>query len=224
MSPKVFSRELPAVLIIIMGIGFLLDGLGVWEFGPVLADWWPVGIILAGLLNLLSHWRYPLWPVFVMTAGILLLLQETGVLNFDVWEVVWPMALIVLGISIIYKRATGRQREINDDAVGLFGAFSGYELASISKNFKGGWITILFGGAKLDLRQAVIKRQADLEIFTAFGGAEIIVPKDWRIIMNGIPLFGGWEDKTTKIDSHDSAPELSIHGVCMFGGVEVKNT
>jgi hypothetical protein len=39
----------------------------------------------------------------VLALGILLLLQNLGILHADVWQVLWPVILILLGLSIVIK-------------------------------------------------------------------------------------------------------------------------
>jgi hypothetical protein len=74
----------------------------------------------------------------------------------------------------------------------------------------------------VDLRQAGIESRADISVFVWWGGVEIKVPPTWRVRMDGLPLLGGWEDKTTPPES-SSAPELRVHVTAVMGGVEVKN-
>ena len=40
--------------------------------------------------------------------GILLLLKQLGVIYGDVWDYLWPLALIALGASMIFDRRRNR--------------------------------------------------------------------------------------------------------------------
>jgi hypothetical protein len=81
----------------------------------------------------------------------------------------------------------------------------------------------LFGGIELDLTDAEMKNGATVDVFTAFGGIDIRVPDGWIIKTSGLPIFGGWEDKTRKPRDANKAPVLNIAGTCLFGGVSIKN-
>ncbi|MCB2230716.1 hypothetical protein KQH82_08365 [bacterium] len=41
--------------------------------------------------------------VLLLILGVLLLLREMGLIYGNVWDYVWPIALIALGASMIFK-------------------------------------------------------------------------------------------------------------------------
>jgi hypothetical protein len=61
-----------------------------------------------------------------------------------------------------------------------------------------------------------------LELTAAFGGLDIILPKDWRLDIDGIPLFGGWSNKTISPSSSEG-PVLKVRCLAMFGAIDAKN-
>jgi hypothetical protein len=79
------------------------------------------------------------------------------------------------------------------------------------------------GGVELDLRNAQIKEgeEAVLDTFALWGGVEITVPENWRVVGQVMPLMGGFENKTRA--SGASGPVLIVKGTAVMGGVEVKN-
>jgi hypothetical protein len=107
--------------------------------------------------------------------------------------------------------------------VSSFNVFSGSEIASHSKEFKGGSISSIFGGAEVDLRDAVPVAGAELDVFTAFGGIEVTVPQGWQVAARGLPLFGAIENVTAKEQLPDNAPTLSVNATVLFGGLEIKH-
>lgn len=40
----------------------------------------------------------------ILALGVLFLLENLGVLNGDIWDYLWPLAIIALGISILVKK------------------------------------------------------------------------------------------------------------------------
>lgn len=103
--------------------------------------------------------------------------------------------------------------------------FSGFNVKNASQNFRGGNITAIFGGVVVDLREASIlkEQEARIDVLIAFGGAEIFVPKGWNVIIKGIPIFGGWDNKTVNNNFDTNSPTLKINSFVMFGGFEVEN-
>lgn len=82
----------------------------------------------------------------------------------------------------------------------------------------------MFGGATLDLREAALQPGARVDALALFGGVEVIVPVGWRVELSGLPIFGGYSDKTS--GQHllpPDSPVLSMVATALFGGVEVKN-
>lgn len=94
---------------------------------------------------------------------------------------------------------------------------------------KGEWIVpgqltafALFGGVELDLTRATFAH-ADTEIqaVAVFGGVEITVPEGLTVQVDGIGIFGGF-DQRAEGPGEAGSPVLRIKGVAFFGGVDVK--
>lgn len=108
------------------------------------------------------------------------------------------------------------------DVVAVFGAV---RRNVYSKNFKGGEIVSVFGGAEINLSQASFQeKQIVIESVQIFGGAKMIIPADWVIHNEAVAVFGGIEDKRPQPTSI-TAPEkmLVLKGFVMFGGIEIKS-
>lgn len=93
----------------------------------------------------------------------------------------------------------------------------------LSKNFKGGDITIFMGGAEINLSQADIQGTAALDITQIMGGTKIIVPPHWEVRSQLTSVFGNIEDKRTNIGNTDPNKVLIIDGSSVFGGIEIRN-
>ena len=93
----------------------------------------------------------------------------------------------------------------------------------ISKNFKGGDITIFMGGAEINLSQADIQGSASLDITQIMGGTKLIVPSNWEVRSQLTSVFGNIEDKRQNIGNTDPQKVLIIDGTSVFGGIEIRN-
>jgi predicted membrane protein len=91
-----------------------------------------------------------------------------------------------------------------------------------SKSFKGGEINAFMGGCELDLRDADIEGEVEINVFALMGGIQIAVPPDWNVNARVTPFMGGMEDKTR---SSERSPDkrLTLSGFVMMGGIEVTN-
>jgi hypothetical protein len=83
-------------------------------------------------------------------------------------------------------------------------------------------VTCVFGGAELDLRDAVLPgREITMHVTCVFGGAEIIVPPEMRVVDTGSAIFGGREIAGDSEETGPDSPVLRLTGNCVFGGIEV---
>jgi len=91
-----------------------------------------------------------------------------------------------------------------------------------SQNFRGGDLTAIMGGGKLDLREAQIQeKEAVLDIFTLMGGIEIQIPAGWIVEPRFTPILGGYQDRTTRVSQ--SNQRLVINGTAIMGGITIFN-
>jgi predicted membrane protein len=223
------KRSLWGALLILIGVGFLCETLGVFDFSYALKTWWPLIFIAIGIIQLLTKSTSYFGGFIFIFIGTMLQLRELGILPFSFSEVFWPSVLILIGIKVILPKSTKSplNGEISEDVLDHFVAFSGINSRSISRNFKGGSIFAAFGGVDVDLRDAGLSPEgAMLELTAAFGGIDVKVPENWNIVITGVPIFGGWEDKTrNKYNSqlNSNTPVLKIKCVAAFGGIEIKN-
>lgn len=221
MKTTLLSRTLLGSLIVLVGAGFLLDGLRLWDFSGFVTTWWPLLIVCLGGISLLANPRLWVWPSVIVIAGVLLQLRQANVVDFKVWSVVWSLAIVVTGLSLLFHHNQGK-RTTSDKTSELFVVFSGTDDRNNSDNYTGGTLSAIFGGINLDLRGSNIKDKATLDVFTFFGGADLRVPEGWRVQTVGVPILGGWENKAAKPTSKN-APTLIVRGTCIFGGISVKN-
>ncbi|HUP18009.1 MAG TPA: hypothetical protein VM848_18420 [Acidimicrobiia bacterium] len=215
------ARVLFGSVVTVFGALLMLDYADVLNAGDVVETWWPAVIVVAGLMALWANPQHWMMPLVVTAAGVVLLLRSTDVV--DSLAVAGPVLLILVGLLVIFGRGLNQRVIATADRVNTFNVFSGTEVASHSDNFAGGSVGALFGGAEIDLRDAQPAPGAALDVFVAFGGAEIKVPEGWQVITHGMPIFGGFENVTAKERIPIGAPVLDINATVIFGGLEVKH-
>jgi predicted membrane protein len=219
---KHIVRTLWGIGLIAFGVTALLGSLDIIDFKNFINDWWPLLIIVGGLLMFISNPRQYIWPLFVVLWGILLQLRELDVFNFNVWEVLWPILIITVGLSIIFNRAQSHKGASKNELDDLSAIFGGNTTKNHSSDYKGGDITAMFGGVELDLRKATITKEAAINVFALCGGITITVPENWTVKSQINPIMGGVENKTTPpIESN--GPVLIISGDVIMSGVEIKH-
>jgi Cell wall-active antibiotics response 4TMS YvqF len=111
----------------------------------------------------------------------------------------------------------------SEDYIDATTVLGGIHKNILSKNFKGGDITIFMGGAEINLSQADIQGTASLDITQIMGGTKLIVPANWEVRSQLTSVFGNIEDKRQNIGNTDPQKVLIIDGTSVFGGIEIRN-
>jgi hypothetical protein len=81
----------------------------------------------------------------------------------------------------------------------------------------------VMGGAELDFREALLgPGVTEVQVYTLWGGVEIIVPPGIHVESHGIALLGGFEHAASGArEPAPGAPTLRITGVALMAGVEI---
>lgn len=206
-----------------LGVGILLDQLEVWNFGQIVSMWWPLIFIIIGIIHLINYKTSSpvLGILFLIIGGVILASKWTDV---NLTAFIWPLIFIFIGLFVIFSRFKQHKVPDSEHYLKAFSLFSGTEFRSQSPNLQGGDITAIFGGAEIDLRDSIISEDgATLNLTTAFGGIVLIVPENVRIEVSGLPILGGWEDKTRRTTASDQARVIKLNCLTILGGVEIKN-
>lgn len=213
--------------VVTLGVLFMLDSADVLDAGRAIDRWWPVLIVAAGILTLVGRPPSIVRGALLTGAGVVLLLLSTDVLEEQAWDYIWPALVILAGVLIVARwhgrtipRAAGEENVVHSTAI-----FGGPKLICTAQQFRGAWLTAIFGGITLDLRDArPAPEGASINATAAFGGIDILVPKGWRISVRTTPIFGGLDDKTDHSEAPAAdAPTLHVDAVAVFGGVDIKH-
>ncbi|MFH1161405.1 MAG: DUF5668 domain-containing protein [bacterium] len=223
----------------VFGIIVILIGLALLSVntGAIPSSWkyiifsWQMLLITIGVVSLFGKDSYIPGIILILIGGIFII-PKFGVLPFSVHNLFWPAILIAAGLIILF-RGFGRHpfrhhREdlrLEDGYINEENVFGGSKQRVTHQQFKGGKISCVFGGAEVDLTQAALAPgEHTLEISVIFGGATVVVPADWKIILKTSSFLGGFEDKRRLIkESPDPSSVLIIKAEAIFGGGEIKS-
>ncbi|MBI3115454.1 MAG: hypothetical protein HYZ09_03115 [Candidatus Kerfeldbacteria bacterium] len=208
-------------LIILVGLGALLDAIGLLAFWNSFSRWWPALIIVAGLFSWYLTPRSVAGPLVTILIGFGLLVRTLDLVGGQFYAVLWPSSIILIGAWLLVRAPHFHAGEFAGGAFRAFVIFRGSERRISAVGFQGGNVTAILGGVRLDLRGTTYANGATLNLFTAMGGIEVIVGTDVRVTVEGTAIGGGWEDRT---QPHPQATQsLRIRGTSLLGEVEVKS-
>ncbi len=233
------SHLVMGIIVLLVGVLFLLENLGFFYVGDIFR-FWPVILIGLGIARILDGrgLHGMLWGLIVGGVGVVLLTNSLGYIPWNLWRLLWPALLILLGVLILARgfdrhgKWTGPQTfvddtsTISDNVLKEEVVFGGIHRKVTSQDFQGGDATAIFGGIEVDLRGAAITKDViDIEADAIFGGVELMVPDTWDVVVRGTGILGGYEDKThpAPLPEGGKHPRLVIRGSAIFGGVTVRN-
>jgi predicted membrane protein len=106
------------------------------------------------------------------------------------------------------------------DTISIFGAV---RKNILSKDFKGGEITCVLGGAEINFMQADINGRVVLDVTQVLGGTKLLIPSNWDVQPEMIAILGGIEDKRQLNNNISPDKVLVIKGTSILGGIEIKS-
>lgn len=226
------SRIATGLLLIAIGGLLLVENFTDWNFR--FSDWWPALLVVIGIVNLVRR-RSGRWFWGAVTlVGAAFLLD-----SLDVWDIsmrdvgrLWPLILLLIGARFLFghrRRRTSR-REKSDTAqtvdtseINVSCGFGATEQRVTSRNFSGGAVSAIFGGATIDLADAGLAVSSPtVDVSAVFGGVTFVVPDDWSVDIRTTNLFGGSSDERRGTPSA-TGPTLTITGTCIFGGLSIES-
>jgi len=225
------NRAIIGVILVLVGLFLVMRNTG---FFPGFIDHiifsWPMLLVTIGLVITIGSSGGKTSGVIVMAVGAFFLIPEIFRETFDV-NLFWPSIFIIIGIVFIFSKRKGWNSvslspQAGDDYIDYVHVFSGGERQIVSDNFRGGKVTAVFGGSEIDLTKAKLAPGvSELELACVFGGTTIIVPDDWNVKIEVVPVLGGFGDSRKLNPGRiiDTTRQLIIKGAVVFGGGEIKS-
>jgi hypothetical protein len=237
--------------LILIGIGavLLLRNMGFWLPGWLFS--WPMILILVGIYSGFKHnFRNNTWIILIGLGGFFLVSDFIPELGLR--PLFWP--IIIIGAGILFILRPGKNEWMNfkndpdfktspnlpdtslkgsppdgtidrNDYLFVRSVFSGVVKNIMSKNFQGGNISCVFGGAEIDCSQADINGLVFLKLEVVFGGVKLVIPPHWAVQNEIEGLFHGIDDKRrfNPDASINPGKVLVLKGSAVFGGVEIRS-
>jgi predicted membrane protein len=231
------------------GFVVILAGLLLLAFNFDMLPWnlhrlffsWQMLLIAIGVISIASsESRTP--GIILILVGSFFLIPEIFDFHIAFIKLFWPVLLIAIGVMILLKRGFRKpghyhrrryhqwsnpvpDSELDEGYINETNIFSGSKRKITHQVFKGGKISNIFGGAEIDLSQAVLAEgRVELTIECIFGGVTLIVPSDWKVVINVSSVMGGFSDKRNILkEPTDPSRTLVIRGESIFGGGEIKS-
>lgn len=126
-------------------------------------------------------------------------------------------------------QALARRKTVGDETADEFAIATyvgGVERTCRATALRHGSVSVVCGGVDLDLREAVLDPAgATLELSATWGGVNLTVPREWRVLVEDRATLGGVDARVTPPEElPDDAPILRVEATARLGGVAIKAT
>lgn len=224
---KTTKNIILGLFLIVIGVILAGNALKLFDIDIFFKGWWTLFIIVPAFLGLLSD-NDKKGDLIFLIIGILLLLGCNKVIDFDIiWELILPIIIIVIGLSLLFKNTIDKgvskkidelNKKANKDNE-YAAVFSSQDI-KVDDDFEGTNLSAVFGELKLDLSKNKLKKETIINTSCVFGSITIYVPDDVKIIIKSNSIFGSITNK--KEANEKASKTIYINGSCVFGGVDIK--
>ena len=227
---KNLNRAIWGAILVVAAVIIALNSFGVINFNLFFDGWWTLFIIVPSFVGIIKDKKKG-GAVFGLCIGILLLLCSQDIITWDMLgKIIFPLIVAIIGFKMIFSSFKKNKKFKIDDTIKKIkfnendlqrsvAVFCGAELDFNGVVFEGADLITVFGGIDCDLRKAIIEKDTAIKVVCIFGGVDIIVPDNVRVVNNIPTLFGG-VDVINRNNSYEHT--IYVDGVCIFGGVDIK--
>ncbi len=218
------------VAITLVGAALTLASLGFTDTGAVLR-FWPAALVVAGGVGVARAIDGPgrVWSWFWVLIGTWLLARTAGQSQVGFWDLVWPMALVGLGVKLWIDamrrpESTPTPRApLGSSASHLTSILAGSTRVVQEPVFPGASMTTVLGNCTLDLHHSgpPAGGEAVIEVFALLGAHDIIVPEGWTVVSEVTSVGANVDDQRSSFAGRtvipgDTRPRVIIRGVLIL--------
>lgn len=204
--------------------------------------WWFLLVAIGGIFLAVDFYpelniKQLLWPIFIILFGIIMIFKPRRKHKYRRWGKFYEKKYgkdyvekynsyyeNKYGSKVEHSECFAKESSSTDDYVEFTTFMGSVKKNILSKNFKGGEVSNVFGGTELNLSQADIDNTATLELDNVFGGTRLVIPANWEVHSESVSvIMGTIEDKRPVQTSNLDNPKILIlKGTTVMGGIEIK--
>ncbi|HLS30635.1 MAG TPA: DUF5668 domain-containing protein [Flavobacteriaceae bacterium] len=231
---KRLSHVAIGILVIVAGLLVLFRQMGLYIPSWILS--WKMLLVAGGFVLLIKHNFKNTAGYIMVGVGVVFLIRDLGFtwVNSNLF---WPIVIIGIGIAILARSVFSSSSSTSktykaafkdvdsEDVIHVESIFGGVTKNIVSKNFRGGLVSLVFAGAKINLMRVDLEEEAVIDITCVFSGTKLIIPSGWKVKSEVSTIFGGLDDKRPIMPAEmtEESKTLVLRGDCIFGGIEISS-
>ncbi len=210
------------IVLVLFGVCWGGDAVGLWDFNLFFDGWWSLIFIILPVYGMMRH-GVKWFDIAVLLFGIVALLSSVGIIDWEKIRLLFfPALVILIGLSVIFsifKRKPSESFE-REAASKINATFTSNHRHFDGQVYEGGHVDAEFGGVELDLRNAVIDHDITMNVSAVFGDVKIWFPPNVHVIVDNSSVFGGVKNKVRENNALN-VPVVRIRCCAVFGGIEL---
>lgn len=213
------------LLIVALGAFYAGSVLGYWDFKISFDGWWTLFIILPCVVSMGTS-GINLFNSIGAGVGVLLLLNAQEVLANNLGaKLIAPYCIVIVGLCLILRKPIMLRHNgfaglyAANDGDNYYAVFGGNSPRFDGTDFRGANAFAIFGGVNFKLKEATIKRDCTIFVYSIFGSTYISLPSNVRVLVRSIPVFGSVSNKFAPAEGN--APTVYIRAISVFGTTEI---
>lgn len=224
---KNVKRIIWGFILVVAAVIIALNSFDLIDFDIFFDGWWTLFIIVPCFVGLFDKGD-KLGSLLGLALGVCLLLSAQDIIDFSIfWKLLIPILIAYAGLKMIFSSFKKNKTERIIKKIKMNGkdlhngvaVFCGTDMNFDNVVFDGADLCAVFGGVECDLRNAIIDKDVVIKACCVFGGIDIFVPDNVKIVTNTTCIFGGVDvNKENRLAEHT----LYVEGICMFGGIDIK--
>ncbi len=181
--------------------------------------------------------RRTIFGIIFIVAALLKLGNMWGIIQLDwLWQhplsaYFGPLLILYIGVELVissYEHYHGqwllRPVPLGEEGkrIRCSASFGADEYIFRGEPFHGARLDAFFGGIRLDLRDASISEDEEIDIHTFMAAVELLVPRSVSVVVKSHNFLGGVGNHTSG-SLEKKAPCIHVSASNILGGVNIKN-
>ncbi|MGL5541306.1 MAG: LiaF transmembrane domain-containing protein [Erysipelotrichaceae bacterium] len=213
------------ILLILVGVGYLGNAFGWWNFSVFFAGWWTLFLIIPALYSIIQS-GVRMGNFILLGAGVYFFLREQRLITFAITlPMIFSLALILIGVNLIFVNRNSRlHRPISYDTVeknqtpnySTSAVFSSKNIA-LNTHLTTAHLEAVFGNLEVDLSACDLRDTEWIELESVFGSLTLIVNEAVFVSLK--------EDNVLGNVSYNPNPNalysLNVNASAVFGNIRI---
>jgi hypothetical protein len=104
---KIEGQSIFGFIVLLVGLVMLLNGLDIISADISIAKYWPIILIVLGVVKIINYDESSFWGGIILIIGVYFLLSNLDVAwvqNIRFTSVFWPFVVILIGLSLVFPK------------------------------------------------------------------------------------------------------------------------